>query len=189
MHLSQPRIPPLADDALTPEARAALAPLAGRGDALNIFRTMANHPAALGPFLAWASYVLSKASTLPSRTRELAILRTGFNCGSGYEWAQHVAIGARAGLSEEEIARIKGGPGAPGWSDADAAILAACDELERDCFVSDASWAALGAHYDTRQCMDLVYTVGQYRLVSMLLNSFGVQLDPGLTLDPDLDRR
>jgi hypothetical protein len=37
--------------------------------------------------------------------------------------------------------------------------------------------------------MDLVYTVGQYTQVSMLLNSFGVQLDDGLTLDPDLDGR
>ncbi|MEN9718814.1 MAG: hypothetical protein RIQ99_1692, partial [Pseudomonadota bacterium] len=36
--------------------------------------------------------------------------------------------------------------------------------------------------------MDLVYTVGQYTQVSMLLNSFGVQLDPGLEPDPDLDR-
>ena len=37
--------------------------------------------------------------------------------------------------------------------------------------------------------MDLVMTVGQYTQVSMMLNSFGVQLDPGQTLDPDLDRR
>ena len=37
--------------------------------------------------------------------------------------------------------------------------------------------------------MDLVYTIAQYSQVSMLLNSFGVQLDEGLALDPDLDRR
>ena len=34
--------------------------------------------------------------------------------------------------------------------------------------------------------MDVVFTTGQYTQVSMMLNSFGVQLDPGLTLDPDL---
>jgi hypothetical protein len=28
--------------------------------------------------------------------------------------------------------------------------------------------------------MDLVFTVGQYQLVSMALNSFGVQPEPGL---------
>ena len=32
--------------------------------------------------------------------------------------------------------------------------------------------------------MDAVFTVGQYTQVSMFLNTFGVQLDPGQTLDP-----
>ena len=31
-----------------------------------------------------------------------------------------------------------------------------------------------------QQLMDLVFAVGQYTLVSMALNSFGVQLDPGV---------
>ena len=50
------------------------------------------------------------------------------------------------------------------------------------------TWAALAA-LDDKARMDLVMTVGQYTQVSMMLNSFGVQLDPGQTLDPDLDRR
>ena len=35
---------------------------------------------------------------------------------------------------------------------------------------------------------DVVFTGAQYTLVSMILNSFGVQLDPGLPLDPDLKK-
>jgi hypothetical protein len=34
--------------------------------------------------------------------------------------------------------------------------------------------------------MDVVFTAGQYTQVSMILNSFGVQLEPGVALDPDL---
>ena len=52
--------------------------------------------------------------------------------------------------------------------------------------ISDATWADLTHHFDQKQCMDVVFTTGQYTQVSMMLNSFGVQLDPGLTLDPDL---
>ena len=48
---------------------------------------------------------------------------------------------------------------------------------------------ALKTSFTDKQCMDLVFTVGQYTQVSMLLNSFGVQLDAGLALDPDLDGR
>jgi len=33
--------------------------------------------------------------------------------------------------------------------------------------------------------MDVVFTVGQYNLVSMALNSFGVQLDEGLKGFPE----
>ena len=47
-------------------------------------------------------------------------------------------------------------------------------------------WAKLSAHFDRKSCMDVVFTVGQYTQVSMILNSFGVQLDAGQTLDPDL---
>jgi hypothetical protein len=34
--------------------------------------------------------------------------------------------------------------------------------------------------------LDIVFTVGQYNLVSMALNTCGVQLDEGMTLDPQL---
>lgn len=189
MHLDHARIAPLADAELSPEAQAVMAPLAANGMLFNIFRTMAHNPRALAKFLEWGNYILSKKNSLSERTRELAILRTGFNCGSGYEWAQHVIIGKRTGLTDAEIARIKLGSAAPGWSADDAAVLAACDDLGRDHCISDASWAALGQHFSQIQCMDLVYTVGQYTQVSMLLNSFGVQLDAGLALDPDLDHR
>ena len=187
MHLSHPRIAPLADDQLSPEQSAALAPVrAGDRAPLNIFRTLANAPEALTAFLAWGGYVLSRRNTLPAREREIVVLRTGFLCRSGYEWTQHAAIAARAGLTGEEIARIKAGADAPGWSPADAALLRACDELHARQFISDQTWSALRAHFSERQCMDVVFTVGQYTQVSMMLNTFGVQLDQGQTLDPEL---
>ena len=49
--------------------------------------------------------------------------------------------------------------------------------------------AELKLHFTDRQCMDCILTAGQYTLVSMLLNSLGVQLDEGQKLDPDLNAR
>lgn len=189
MHLKEPRIAPVTDAEATPEQKAALAPFVERRTAYNIFRTMARKPRALDRFLKWGNYILSRENSLSTRTRELAILRTGWNCRSGYEWAQHVVIGRRAGLTGEEVERIKRGPDAPGWGDEDAAVLAACDDLTSRFLVSDASWAALGRHFGDEERMDLVFTVGQYTQVSMLLNSFGVQPDKGLAVDPELDGR
>ena len=83
-------------------------------------------------------------------------------------------------ITDDEIRRITQGPDAPGWSPLESALLRAADELHADAFVSDATWSALKAHYTTEQLIDLVFTVGQYNLVSMALNTLGVQLDDGI---------
>ncbi len=190
MHLNTPRITALTDAALTSAQHEALAraTLPGRPP-LNIFRTLAHAPEALTSFLAWGSYVLSKKNALPAREREIVVLRIGYLCRSGYEWTQHVEIGVRAGLTDAEIQALKTGADAGGWSAADAALIRACDDLHARQFISDDNWAALKAHFNERQCMDAVFTAGQYTQVSMMLNTFGVQLDDGQTLDPDLDMR
>ncbi len=183
MRLTQPRIAPLTDAEFTDEQKEILAPMGGR--VLNIFRTLVREPKAIKGFLGWGNYVLSKRNALPAREREIVILRIGFLCKSGYEWTQHVAIGKREGLTDDEIARIKKGAEA-GWSAADAALIKASDELHHDQFITEPTWRALAAHFTQKQCMDVVFTAGQYTQVSMILNSFGVQLDAGQTLDPDL---
>ncbi len=196
MRLSEPRIVPVDLSKIDDEQREALAVFASTardvtrsaGPVLNIFRTLVRAPQALKSFLAWGGYILSPRNSLSERDRELVILRTGVNCGSGYEFTQHTSIGLAAGLTEAEIEAIKAGPGDPSWSPQDRAMLQATDDLTRDFHVSDASWAALSFLSD-KQKMDLVMTVGQYTQVSMMLNSFGVQLDPGQKLDPALDRR
>ena len=185
MRLNAARIAPLAEADMAPELLALLGPRFKAIPVLNIFRTLAHAPKAFKRFMAWGGYILSDANSLSPRDRELVILRAGFNWKSGYEWAQHVRIGLDCGLTEAEIVRIKAGPDAPEWGDTDRALLTATDELTADAFISDATWAALG-EYSEKQRMDLVMTVAQYTQVSMMLNSFGVQLDDDLALDQDL---
>jgi alkylhydroperoxidase family enzyme len=174
MRLKEPRLEPLPVEELDPEIRERL----GDGPVLNIFRTLAHHPKLLKRWLVFGSHVLGR-STLSPRDREILILRVGWLCRAEYEWSQHVGIGRAAGLADPEIERIAEGPDAPGWSDRERALLRAADELHADAFVGDATWSELADHYDPQQLLDLLFTVGQYRLVSMALNSLGVQLEPG----------
>ncbi len=183
MRLKVPRIAPVDLDHLDDDQREALKVFSGRP--LNIFRTLAQAPKALSRFLDWGNYVLSRRNSLPAREREIVILRTGWLCRSGYEFTQHRAIGLREGLTVEDIDRTKQGAEVSGWSAADQALIRATDELHADQFISDGVWAELSRDFDQKQRMDLVFTVGQYTQVSMMLNTFGVQLDEGLTLDPD----
>ncbi len=145
------------------------------GRDLNIFRVMMNHPDLTRRWTVFAGHVLHK-QTLPVRERELLILRIGWLNQAEYEWAQHVEIAKRGGISEAEIERVKSGPAA-GWNAHEAALLQAADDLYENSVVCDATWATLAVKYSSQEMMDVVFTIGQYNLVSWALNSFGVPLD------------
>ncbi len=179
MKLSKPRIPPLTKSEWTEEQRKFLEPIYS-AHFYNVSGTFARHWEALKKWGGWAGHVLGQTSTLPPRDREILILRTGWLCQSEYEWGQHVLIGKSNGLTDAEIEQIRRGPDDEHWSFFDAVLLRAADELHADAFISDATWHALSERYNTEQLMDVVFAVGQFILVSMALNTFGVQLDKGL---------
>ncbi|MGE0820828.1 MAG: carboxymuconolactone decarboxylase family protein [Candidatus Binatia bacterium] len=180
MKLAKPRIEPLTEAEWTEEQRPVLEPVYKEGRVYNVLGTLARHWPASKKFGIWAYHVMGDTSTLAPREREILILRIGWLCQAEYEWGQHVYFGKQAGLTDEEIARIKEGPDAPGWDPFDATLLRAADELHAEAFISDKTWAALSERYNTQQLMDVVFAVGQYNLVSMALNTFGVQLDKGV---------
>jgi 4-carboxymuconolactone decarboxylase len=175
------RIAPLPAAEWTEAHRAALGQRARGDDTLDVFQTCIRNLELCRSWMPFTDYILSDRQSITARDRELLILRTGFLSRSDYEWAQHVGLGRRVGLTEDEITRIPAGPAAPGWSRFDVALLNAADELHRDQHISDATWTLLRERYDDRQMMDVIFTVGQYTLVSMFLNSAGVQLERGQT--------
>jgi alkylhydroperoxidase family enzyme len=145
------------------------------GRDLNLFRVLMHHPALVRRWTVFAGHVLRK-QTLPARERELLILRIGWLNQAEYEWAQHVEIAKREGISETQIEAVKAGTKGP-WAAEDAVLLQAVDDLYENSVIADATWEQLAKKYSTEQMMDLVFTVGQYNLVSWALNSFGVPLD------------
>ncbi len=179
MRLDQPRVEPLDAAQQSGEAREIMASLRENLRDFNIMRTLANHPDLMRRWMVFANHILGK-STLPVRERELLILRIGYLCQSGYEWGQHVLIAREAGMTDGEIRACQTGSATPGLADLDRLLFQATEELHEDAHVSNATWAGLGQHLNTQQLMDVVFTVGQYNLVSMALNSFGVQPDEGL---------
>lgn len=174
-----PRVRPIPADEWTDDQRQVLDPLTNDGEVLNIFATLAHHPLLLKRWLSFGTHVMM-TSTLPPREREIVILRTGWRCQSDYEFGQHAVIGRQTGLTDDEVVAVTRGPDDPGWSDIDALLLAATDELVDDHDLTDATWTALSDHYDTQQLIDLVFTVGQYTLVSTALNTLGVEREAGL---------
>jgi len=174
-----PRIPPLTECTASAEQQQLMEGLKRKGKVWNVFATFCQHTLLAKYWLPFATYVL-RDNTVPPREREILILRIGWLCQSEYEWAQHVRIGKRAGLTDDEIRGISEGPSSSRLSAPDRLLVQATDELHQDACLSDATWQALSDTYNQNQLVDLVFTVGQYNLVSMALNSFGVQLDDDL---------
>lgn len=175
MRLSQPRIAPLTDAELNDEQRELIAK-GGPARQLNIFRTLVRYPELYRAFMKFGGHILG-ANALDARSREILILRAGHLSKCGYEVHQHNRIGKLAGLSEAELERIAVGPSAPEWSERERTLLRAADELHGHQFISEATYAALAKDWNEQQLMDLVFTVGQYTMVSMFLSTFGVQIE------------
>lgn len=170
------RLPPLPDAEWDEQTRGALAALLppdrrNQRGAGNAVATLARHPELAKTFLPFNTRLLLR-STLPPRLRELVILRVARRCGCAYEWTHHRKIAAKTGLSEAEIDAAGRGEAT---GELERAALTAVDELEGNCNLSDGTWATLGGHLDERQLMDLVFTVGAYRLLATALNTFGVE--------------
>jgi hypothetical protein len=93
---------------------------------------------------------------------------------------QHLILGRRAGLTEEELERIQFGPDAPGWSPEDADLLRVVDELHQDAHIKDDTWARLSARFDIAQLLDIIFAVGCYDLLAMVFNTAHLVLEPGV---------
>jgi alkylhydroperoxidase family enzyme len=172
--LTAPRIAPLPLADWDPELRARFERPAGLGQVFNVMKTLANHPALFRRWLVFANHFLFK-STLTPRHREIVILRMGWLANCAYEWGQHRKIAStEAGFGAPEFTALAEGATATLWAPAEAALIRAADGLYVEAFVDDLTWETLVAHYDERQVLDIIFTCGNYLLLAMAINAFGV---------------
>lgn len=177
MRLDKARIAPLAPD----ELRAVQLELFGEAlpadkSSLNITGLWAKHPKLMVAQRDFQKYIF-RDLTLSPRLRELAILRIGWRCNSGYEMAQHAVFGKQAGLDKDDLARITTASNNPEWTRLESAAICAVDEMFEDAFVSTETWNVLREELNEQQLLDLLSIVGRYWGVSVILNSTGLQLE------------
>jgi AhpD family alkylhydroperoxidase len=146
------------------------------GEPPRIFTTLARHRGLFRRWL-WFAGALMPGGTLPRDEAELVILRVAHNTGSDYEWVQHERLAQRAGLSADQVARVRNGTEAPGWLPRQTLLLRAADELHADRRIADELWAELAREYDERELIELCLLIGHYEMLAMTLRSLEVQPD------------
>lgn len=186
--LSQPRVPALQQSEWSEEQKQIIQPhIREDGSVYNLYSTMLNHPTLFGPRYTFGSYLL-RDSGLPAKTREILIMRTGWLIRAEYEWAHHDPIAKDAGLTDEEIYNIAIGADAPEWSEEYSAVIRAADELRQEAFITDQTWNTLSKYYDTKQLVEILFTVGGYTMTGLAINSFGIQVEPGFPSFPEVPK-
>ncbi len=151
--------------------------VAGRvtGSRPNIFTTLGRQR---GLFRAWLWYSakMMPGGRLPRRETELVILHIATLRECDYERSHHVRIGRRVGLTPEQIAHA-GDDAWDGWTDRERVLLTAATQLVRDRDVDDPAWAALRAHLDEAEAIELLMLCGQYDSLATTLMTLRVQPD------------
>ncbi len=186
--LSTPRMDPLVVDDMADGYLKTLL-LAIRAESynvdLNIFTTLARNPDILFSWQDFTSYMLD--SSLEAKDRELIMLRIGWLDYSEYEFGQHTLIATMPGAegealwTSEDIIRIIEGPDADGFSSSlYTTLLTAVDELYVNDAISSSTWDKIDKSYDEDELIDMVFSIAQYNLVSMALNSLGIQIETEL---------
>ena len=183
---NQPRIKPKRQSSWNEKDHEIMEPFMNDNSVMNIFTTLLNHQNLFKRWLVFANHVLFKSS-LPAKEKEIAILRIGYLCKCEYEWAQHVVIARRVGLDDDIIEEIKKGEDSTKFNELQRLVIRSVNELHDHASISDETWSSLEKHYSKEQLIDLVFTVGQYNLVSMALNSFKVQIDDRVASQVNVD--
>jgi alkylhydroperoxidase family enzyme len=105
------------------------------------------------------------------------ILRVAHNCHCEYEWRHHERIAQAVGLSAEDVERVRRGPGADGFSERQALLLRAADELHRRRDITNKTWEGLKRGFSEVELIELCMLVGHYEMLAMTLNALRVQPD------------
>lgn len=148
---------------------------------LNVYKVMAHHPELLASWSDLRRHVVTQ-NALGLKRLEVVILRVAVRLGSGYEWMHHVQRARDLGMEDARIFSVANTPDK--MSDDDAIIVRAVDELIDQTRLERTTLAALEDLVGKAGVLDLMATVGFYKTLGCLVESFAVALDDGIPETP-----
>jgi alkylhydroperoxidase family enzyme len=149
----------------------------GFAGALNVYRTMAHHPALLRAWAPLRQHVVKDTALGPERS-EIVILRVGVRLGSSYEWAHHVTRSRALGMSDARIKAVLEMP-----EGEDGLLVRAVDAIVDDHRLPPALEAELAQAIGREAVFDLIATVGFYSVLGTILMTYNVPVDANVAAE------
>lgn len=165
------RLPPLPDHQWNGDQRRYAQEIIDgpRGALISPFVPLIRSPELMAHAQRMGEYLRYRCA-LGQRLSELAILITARHWSQQVEWAIHVPIALREGVSASTIDAIAEGRQPPNLPADEAVLYAFSVELHQNQSVSDTTYADALQCFGEQGVMDLVGINGYYTLLSMVMN-------------------
>ena len=92
-------------------------------------------------------------------------------------------VDERRAFADDEIARVRDGGGAAGWSPSEALLLGAVDDMLAWKEIGRGTWEAMCEVFSDRELLDIVFTIGIYSVMSTILKTARVPYEPVFVVD------
>jgi alkylhydroperoxidase family enzyme len=150
------------------------------------FQAIDRNGSLIGPWNPWLSFpqfgaavwnytkAMANDPKLPKSVREVAILVTGTHFHSGYELYAHILVGELRGLSDDTIATIVSGERPGSLTEQEALAYDFTSALVSGRIVPKLLYDRAQATFGRDGVAELIYLVGLYCSVSVILNGFDV---------------
>lgn len=165
------RMPPLSLDNMTAAQRKAADELTAgpRKGVRGPFVPLLRAPELMDRLQRVGEYLRFQSSLEP-RISEFIMLIISREWCQQFEWAVHVPLGQKAGLSEETIQGLAEGRRPPAMKPDEVVVYEFCDELLRTKGVCDLTYQRAVTAFGENGVMDMVGVAGYFITVSMVMN-------------------
>jgi alkylhydroperoxidase family enzyme len=143
-----------------------------RGKVLNLYGMLLNSEPVARGWLGFLTAIRQQCS-LGADVREAVILRVAVINKAPYEFAQHVPHALKAGMTQEQVEKIRTGEVDIGLPKIDAA-LAYAGESTSNVRVSAECFAKVRAAFNNTEIVELTATIGAYNMVSRFLEALEI---------------
>ena len=135
---------------------------AQRGNVPNMFRVMAHRPEIFATMQAHFAAVLN-TGTVPTRLKELIIVRTSQVNETPYCLASHTMLARKLGWSDDQLTHLAGWAERDDFTPAEKAALRLAETVTRDAHrVTDEQFAELRTYYSEAEIVELLCAIGLF---------------------------
>jgi uncharacterized peroxidase-related enzyme len=148
---------------------------AQRGNVPNMFRVMAHRPEIFSTMQAHFAAVLN-TGTVPTRLKELIIVRTSQLNETPYCLASHTILARNLGWTDDQLSHLADWPRRGDFTPAEKAALRLAETVTRDAHaLSDEQFAELCGYYSEGEIVELLCSIGLFNYFNRFNNALRME--------------